>query len=420
MAKKAKPKAAKLKTKTAPKKKAPKSRKAPGAKAPKKKRPALKMKRAPKKKPALRAKRVPPRKAKPEAKHPQKAEHRELVVIEKPGPLAVSAPPSIEKKEPPPEVEKKAQPPIVPVPPAPPAQPKIILVAEKKPVSVAPPKPETPPEPTPPVPFDNKAAGGPLAVELSPALDMLPGWEDRLRLRRAIFEDGLKFFSLSRSSPEYTEATSLLAPCGREAKAIQGYFMVCAKDRSGAMIGAMDGYMLPENVLVICRSFAKSDNVRETHILLYSAALSGKAPDYVVFSTALCGISAELAGRLILLGRGFGMSAMPLNHPSSIFFLRRMRNEIDPISSGAELGKVLRALAPLDQSLQNIAAEFEKKGMVPLIPLPASPDNREHLHELRDLVASLNLPSEQLQPVLDSLRTEYVLGRKDITPNALA
>jgi hypothetical protein len=186
------------------------------------------------------------------------------------------------------------------------------------------------------------------------------------------------------------------------------------------MIGAMDGYMLPENILVICRSFAKADDVRETHILLYSAALSGKVPDYVVFSTALCGISAELAGRLILLGRGFGMSAMPLNHPSSIFFVRRVRRELDPISSGAELAKVLRALAPLDDSLLQLAAGFEKKGTVPLIPLPSSPDNREHLHELRDVVASLSLPAEQLQPVLDSLRTEYVLGRKDITPNALA
>jgi hypothetical protein len=257
---------------------------------------------------------------------------------------------------------------------------------------------------------------GPLAILLAPALDMLPEWEDRLRLRRAIFEDGLAFYSLGRGCPEYHEASIALSKSGKDAhEDVQGYFIVCLKDRSGKMVGAMDGHMLENGVMAVGRSFVKGDKRREMHILLYSAALSGHQPSYILLSMKKPPLSVDFAARLILLGRGFGFCALPLQKTDMMFFIRRVKRELDPIATGQELAKALSSVKPL-MGLEKEIAELESKGVVPLISLPTSPDSREHLHELRDVVLGLGISAPDLETVLEKLRVEYILQRKDLTP----
>ncbi|MFH0737958.1 MAG: hypothetical protein V1827_05040 [Candidatus Micrarchaeota archaeon] len=274
---------------------------------------------------------------------------------------------------------------------------------------------------SPPIPqkAPSTPAAAPPVGAFSPDLDTLPGWEGRHRLKRMIFEEGLTFLAVKKGVPESKEASAMLSKCAKEGEeGAPGYFIVCAKDRSGKVIGVLDGNSLDDGVVAISRSCAKDSHTRELHLLLYSAALTGRNASYVMFSTSSPPISQEFAGKLILLGRGFGMSAIPVHDPKCLFFLRRMGKELDPLSEGEEISKVLKALSKIEPALAKTASEFSKKGMVALIPLPISPDSREHLHELRDSVSSLGLKGE-LQPVLDSLRNDYLIERKDIAPSAL-
>jgi hypothetical protein len=251
---------------------------------------------------------------------------------------------------------------------------------------------------------------------------MLPEWEDRLRLKRVLFEDGLTLYSLGRHCQEFTEAASLLAQSGKaSADNVPGYFIVCLKDRAGKMVGAMDGHMLDNSVMTIGRSCAKGEKRRELHILLYSAALSGHQPSYIIFSTKKSALSEDSAALMILLGRGFGFSAIPAQLPDSHILIRRVRHELDPISSGQELSGALGAAKPVLGSVFALAvSEIAKRGIMPLVPLPSSPDSREHLHELRDVVSMLGISAANIDEVIERLRIDYVLGRKDITPEIIS
>jgi hypothetical protein len=151
------------------------------------------------------------------------------------------------------------------------------------------------------------------------------------------------------------------------------------------------------------------------HILLYSAALSGHQPSYILFSMKKPALGMEFATRLILLGRGFGFSALPIQSADSLFFIRRVKRELDPIAGGGELAKALSGVKRI-YGIETDVAELEAKGVVPLIPLPTSPDSREHLHELRDVVQNLGIIAPDLDNILEKLRIEYVLQRKDMTP----
>jgi hypothetical protein len=259
-----------------------------------------------------------------------------------------------------------------------------------------------------------------LAVQIDLALETLPEWEDRGRLKRVIFEDGLAFFALSNVSPEFTEANSLLSQSKHPAIDAPGHFIVCVKDRGGKIVGALDGHLLSENTLWIDRSCVLDDKKRELHILLYCAALSGKSVSFVLCSADKEPPSVQSAGKFILFGRGFGMSAIPFNHPKSVYFVRRVGKELYPLSTGQEIAKVLGELVRLgDHSLEPVAADFANKESVALVPLPTSPDSREHLHELRDFFVALGLPTGNLQAIMDELRVQYVTGRTDITPQSI-
>lgn len=302
--------------------------------------------------------------------------------------------------------KRKPQPkPEIPPPRALPKEKKVGL-------SVAPPLYPKEPQPLPP-----PKPG--LSSEITINLDTLPAWEDRLRLRRTMFEDGLKFYLVGKGSPESDEASALLSACKKDSQSKKpGYFMVCVKGRNGRIAGAMDGHALDGGIVSICRSYAKDRKVRDLHILLYAAALTGRGAKYTVFSTAVCPLSYELAGKFILLGRGFGMSALPIDHPKSIFFIRKVGNELEPSASGEELADVLRTLVLLEPSLAHKAGELAQQESVILLSLPLSPDSREHLHELRELADSLHLEGET-KAVLDSLRDDYIVARKDVTPETL-
>ncbi|MFZ5501037.1 MAG: hypothetical protein ACOY58_03890, partial [Candidatus Micrarchaeota archaeon] len=197
-----------------------------------------------------------------------------------------------------------------------------------------------------------------------------------------------------------------------------GHFIVFAKDRAGKVVAAMDGHALDKKVLSICRSSARDRRVRDMHVLLYAAALTGRGASYVVFSTAICPFSYELAGKMVVLGRGFGMSAVPLKAQESMLFIRKKGSELEHSLSGGELADVIRSMVILQPSLAQTAGDFAEEESVHLIPLPLSPDSREHLHELRDAVESMQLSGET-KDVFETIRNDYVIARKDITPEKL-
>jgi len=370
----------------------------------------------------LRAKPKPARKVRP-----KRAIRSVAKPLKKPArkPLRAPAPQRqlilIEEKKPPMVVAPAPPPAIVPPLAAPalakPAQPSVSIKPQAT-VTVA---PQEPPN-APPHIDASGPTDGPLAIPLAPALDMLPEWEDRLRLKRAIFEDGLAFFSLGRHCPEFIEASSMLAQSGKASgDDVSGYFIVCLKDRAGRMVGAMDGHMLENGVMSIGRSAAKGEKRRELHILLYSAALSGHQPSYIIFYTKKTALSEDAAALLILLGRGFGFSAIPAQLPDRLLLIRRVKHELDPISNGQEISGVLGAAKPvLGSAFEMAIAETAKRGIMPLIPLPTSPDSREHLHELRDVVSMLGISADNLDGIIERLRVDYVLGRKDITPEIIS
>lgn len=266
------------------------------------------------------------------------------------------------------------------------------------------------------------APAGPKAVpaqpgRIQPALDMLPDWEDRERMRRFVREEGLSFFQAMPGSPEQKAVLAFL-PQAKNDEA--GHFIVCAKSAVGGISGAMDGFILEEgNVVFIAHAKVTGERRYERHLMLYCAALALAKPKYIVYAAQRSQLTMEVSGRLIFLGRGLGMSAIPSSHPSMIF-MRRPGREHDPVASGEEISKLLRALKPvMDGQLDAAIEDFAKKGVLALVPLPISPDTREHLHELRDAVLALALPTAQLEAMLESLKMEYVLKRNDITPSAL-
>ncbi len=348
-------------------------------------------------------------------------------------PVSIRHKPRARKKAAAPTRPKAAMPvaarPVAPRPKPQPAQSRALLIQKEKsplpaqlPPAALAQKGGKPAKPPPPHLDASTDSNGPLAIPLIPALDLLPEWEDRLRLKRAIFEGGLSFFSLGRNCPEYHEAgTALSRSKNSPQDSVPGYFMVCIKDRSGRMVGAMDGHMLGNGLLSIGRSCALGQHRRQTHILLYCAALSGHEPSYVLFSMKKGEFTSDDAARLILLGRGLGFSILPLSVAGRMFFIRRVRRELDPISSGQELAQAISPASPLyGEAFEKSLAELAAKGILPLAPLPASPDSREHLHELRDAIAALGIRAEGLDAVLETLRIEYVLGRKDLTPESLS
>ena len=260
---------------------------------------------------------------------------------------------------------------------------------------------------------------GPLALQLEPALEMLPEWEDRLRLRRVIFEEGYTFFSVARGSPEFVEATIALGKSGGKAPAGDaGYFVVCAKDRAGRMAGAMDGHMLEGGSMALHRSLVMCEKKREMHILLYAAALCGHQPPYVLFSFTPGRLTVESAALFILFGRGFGFSAIPPLPSGKLILMRRIGKELDPLARGNEIAAALESAKKVLGIDPSVVSSTAAKGAFGLVPLPFSPDSREHLHELRDMVAALKIPAEGMVQVLEKLRSDYVLARLDLTPPA--
>ena len=148
--------------------------------------------------------------------------------------------------------------------------------------------------------------------------------------------------------------------------------------------------------------------------LLYAAALSIAKPSYAVFSSTVETLSVDSAGLLILLGRGFGMSAMQSG--PAMFFVRRSGKELDPLCKGAELAAVLEKLDMPEA--QSLAGNLKAKDTVVLIGLPFSPDSREHLHELKDAAAALGIKADE--GVFAELKSRYVLMREDITPQLIS
>lgn len=254
--------------------------------------------------------------------------------------------------------------------------------------------------------------------ELAPALDLLPEWVDRSHLHDVVQEDGLSFAQPGTGSADYTEAQAMLSKCREADASLPGYFVICAKG-GGKLTGAMDACVAGD-ILVVLRSFAVSDKKRDIHLLMHSCALGVARPAYVACYIERPDFSdAESAGRMLFIGRGLGMSALPFAHQKMLFFLRRMGKEYDPLSSGEELARVAAALKPLCPEMEAAAVEIASKGVVPLVLMPASPDRLERLRELKDAAIMLDLPADKLDAILESLKIEYVLSRIDITPPAI-
>lgn len=339
-----------------------------------------------------------PEEARPAIQRPMPIKEEERI---KPEPLP-ERPPRIAVAPP-----KEKEEPILPEP---------LPGKEEKKEPVLEPKPSQPQAVKPALFQPEKESGGALAVELEPSLEQLPAWEDRVRLRRMIFEDGLKFQELSRSSPDFGQAFNLLVKTGRRGfRDVQGYFMICARDRSGQIIGALDGHQSGD-ILVLGRSAASGPKRRDLHILMYASALSGRNPKYVVFAGERKPLDFAYAGELIFLGRGFGMSAFAAE---LIIFIRRMGKELDPLSTGQEISMILSAMAPLYPSLGAAGSENATKSVVPLVPLPSSPDSREHLHELRDAAEALGLKAQDMAGLLEELKRRYIAEREEISPELI-
>jgi len=254
-------------------------------------------------------------------------------------------------------------------------------------------------------------------MSIMPAFDLLPPWEDREMLRRFMTEEGLQLLVPVRGSPEFNSALGLLGGA-RPACSDPAYFLVCCSDSSGSVLAAMDCCTAGNTLLMLRSRVSKRVEKMQLHLLLYGAALAKARPESVFCTAPRSSLSPELAGKLIFLGRGLGMSAIPANH--WILFIRRMGRESDPITDGGEVAASLRSLRKFfDNGIDAVISEVERKGMLPLVQLPNSPDRPEHLHELKEAVLALGLPVNGLESVLDTIRLIYVEDRHDITPDAL-
>jgi|GEM_PF-6852525 len=276
--------------------------------------------------------------------------------------------------------------------------------------------------PPPRKPAEEKAAPAPAA----PLFAMLPAWEDRRRLRKVIEEEGFEFSTPAPGSRDFREALKLLAKYRQADTGGSGYALVCVRDRAGKLAGATDGYVAAQvgaTVLVIGRSvvFAQ-DKRKDLHMIMHGALLEAAKPTHVACCTGRPNLSkAEDVGKLIFFGRGLGMSAIPVNHPRLLCFLRCVGNEHNPRISGKDAAMVLAAVNKIqdDDALGSIGAELSGRESVTLVMLPASPDPGEHMHELKDAVLALGLPTNQFDSAFDSLESQYLRGRADITPASL-
>lgn len=316
------------------------------------------------------------------------------------------------KKRPALKKTKPASPPAVKKAPSPRAAAQAsVMPAGPKPLAVPPIQPIVPEEHEVP-----RVRTGP--GEVAPAFDLLPEWVDRSHLHEVMQSGGLAFTSPAAGFADHTEAQRLLSGCRPANTSLPAYFLICAKE-NGKVVGAMDCYAVGD-VLVLLRSFAASEKRRDLHVLMYGCALGVARPAYVAMCIERPDFSGvESAGRLVLIGRGFAMSALPFAHQKMLFFLRRMGREYDPLSSGQELARIARAIKPLCPEAESAAEEISQKGVVPLVLMPSSPDRLERLRELRDASILLDLPAENLDGIFAELEEQYVRSRRDITPDAL-
>ncbi len=392
---KRKAKAAKKTVKIVAKKKAARPAKA------KPQRKAAAIKKIPRKKASKAGKKQLQKKARPSA--PRRA------MKAKPAKKAkVSAPslPAIQKPQPAPITP--FMPPTIPVPK--PVQ--LQLIPEpKKPISApAPlPVPSAPSIPSKPGP-------------VNPDLSLLPAWEDKSRLNESILEEGFAFALLEDGSPSHNAALAFINEKKRieTGKSAGAQMVVDCHDKKGELVASMLFYCLPDLVFIAGSRIMCEDRKRELHLLMYAAALTCVRPKNVMYATERKDVSEDMAGRFILLGRGYGMSAIPINHPSALFFLRRVGREYDFLISGPELAKILENLkAFFGSSLETFIADMDKTIAVALVQLPLSPDAGEHLHEIQDAAAALSIPAEEIGPIIEMLKTDYILYRKDIIPEYL-
>ena len=272
---------------------------------------------------------------------------------------------------------------------------------------LAPPALFTPPKPGP----------------IKPDLSQLPAWEDKSRLNESIAEEGFEFALLEPDSPGYKAALKFINEKKKTietTKAADGRMMVDCHDKNGKLVASMLFYSLPDLVFIAGSRMMCEDRKRELHLLLYAAALGCARPKNVVYASDDKEVSEDMAGRFILLGRGYGMSAIPIIHPSMLFFLRRVGREYDFLISGPELSKILENLkAFFGSSLDPFISDLSKTIAVALIQLPLSPDSGEHLHEIQDAAVALSISAEEIGPMIEMLKTDYILHRKDIIPEYL-
>ena len=378
--------------KTQVKKKAPKANAPSRRKVPARAKTAVKTKPKPPSRKILRKKipgkkSAPIKKPKPQAKGPSK----------KAKPMPIPIPASV---------------PLLPKPPSE-APPQIgtSLIGTSRTEAIAPVEPSIG---APGAPFAGAAKPG-------PDPDNLPPWEDRQRLKDEIASENISFSLVDPHSPTYRTALGFLPePSVPHQKREGSIFVYGAYGPEGNLIGAIEACEM-EDTLIILRSRAGGQmKRRDMHLLLYSCALTHSRAKNTIYACAKSEVDEELAGLFVLLGRGFGMAAIPIAHSSILFFLRRSGREYDFLISGPELSKMLSPLqAFFGQSMQPTLEALEKTIAVALIPLPLSPDVGEHLRDIKEAVSSLSLPTKDLEPLLDGLRTEYVDNRKDITPETL-
>lgn len=251
--------------------------------------------------------------------------------------------------------------------------------------------------------------------EITPDLNKLPPWESRQTLKNLIFNNGLKFFSISRASPDFQNVLRSLGTTPMED--VSGHFVVCMKNNSNKIVGAIDGYEF-ENIIVLGRSFVSTDRKRDFQLLLYSATMTNRNAKYILCSTKVEKVSVDFIGMLFLLGRGFGMYALPPFGSDQLVFIRRMQSE-GPLSTGPEVAHILRALRMFGGSdIRSAVFDFNQKGLVSLIPLPTSLDRKENIYEIKEIAPDLGLSEQSLKTVL-SLLTQSAISYQDLTPDTL-
>ena len=279
-------------------------------------------------------------------------------------------------------------------------KPPATLIMEEKPIT-----PETGSLPVQKIPEMKTGSS------IQPAFDLLPPWESKSVLNDFYVEEGIAFVK--------SESQSFLAKSGKNPDdSVHGYFLIEAK-KGKETVGAIDGFALNE-VLVITRSRASGEKKRELHSLLFCAALAfsirNMKPKAVLFSSPRSRFSEDVAGKLMFLGRSAGMQA--LSNPDMHLFIRRLGKEHDMIADGKELAALLKGASPAFK-FDKMISELEKKGPVPLVPLPISPDTSGRLHELEDSVPALGYETSEMGKIIEKLKEEYVYDRKDITPESL-